>query len=93
MAFIRYSITEQRTRLCGRWRAKNLYLMYPLLLLLRRRLPWYTLVLAALLIAIQWMAPRVTSTPAWSGCSSCLRRPCGFNGTWGVVAADAVPGA
>ena len=75
-------------------REEYLYLMYPLLLLLRRRLPWYTLagLLAALSIAIQLMAPRVTSTPAWEWLLVMSAPALWIQWHLGVVAADAYRG-
>ena len=75
-------------------REEYLYLMYPLLLLLRRRLPWYTLagLLAALSIAIQLMAPRVTSTPEWEWLFVWSAPALWIQWHLGVVAADAYRG-
>ncbi len=75
-------------------REEYLYLMYPLLLVVRRRLPWYALVglMAALSIAIQWMAPRVTSTPGWEWLLITSAPALWIQWHLGVVSADAYRG-
>lgn len=74
-------------------REEYLYLMYPALLLLRQRLPWYTLagLLAALTIAIQLIATRV-ATPGWAWLLVTSAPALWIQWHLGVVAADAYRG-
>ena len=74
-------------------REEYLYLMYPLLLLLRRRLPWHTLagLLVGMSIMIQWMAPRL-ATQEWAWQLITSAPALWIQWHLGVVAADAYRG-
>lgn len=75
-------------------REEYLYLMYPLLLVIRRRLPWYGLaaLLIALTITIEQMAPRLLSTPGWIQIVISSAPALWIQWQLGVVAADAYRG-
>ena len=76
-------------------REEYLYLMYPLLLVVRRRLPWYGLaaLLAALTIAIHQIAPLVIASPGWVALLMSSAPALWIQWQLGVVAADAYRGA
>jgi peptidoglycan/LPS O-acetylase OafA/YrhL len=75
-------------------REEYLYLMYPLLLVLRRRLSWYALavLLGALTIAIHRIAPLAISSPGWIVLLMSSAPALWIQWQLGVVAADAYRG-
>ena len=75
-------------------REEYLYLMYPLLLVFRRALPWYALVLAlaGLTIVIHQIAPLVISSPGWVVLLMTSAPALWIQWHLGVVAADAYRG-
>ena len=76
-------------------REEYLYLMYPLILLMRRRLSWVAVasLMAALTVTIELLAPRLTSAPDWAALITSSAPALWIQWHLGSVAADAYRGA
>jgi peptidoglycan/LPS O-acetylase OafA/YrhL len=76
-------------------REEYLYLMYPAILVMRRRLQWFVVasLLAILTIVIELLAPSITSSPGWAALLVSSAPALWIQWHLGSVAADAYRGA